>query len=75
LRPAGVEYNSMIKIFLAIFILLAANNISYAQPAIYFEKSEDDLGTITQKDDRVEHFFEFENKGDEDLLIGSLVPS
>ena len=63
------------KIFLAVFILLAASGISYAQPAVYFEELEDDLGTITQKEDRVEHIFEIENRGDEDLLIGSLVPS
>jgi hypothetical protein len=63
------------KIFLALFIFLSAGGISYAQPAVYFEKPEHDLGTITQKEDRVEHIFEIENRGDEDLLIGSLVPS
>lgn len=75
LPRADVEYKSMMKIFLAVFILLAAGGVSHAQPAVYFEKLEDDLGTITQKEDRVEHFFEFENRGDEDLLIEGLVPS
>jgi hypothetical protein len=66
----------MMKIFLTVFILLAAGGISHAQqPAVYFEKLEDDLGTITQKEDRVEHIFEFENRGDGDLLIEGLVPS
>ena len=72
---ADVKYRSMMKIFLAVFIFLAAGGISHAQPAIYFEKLEDDLGTITQKEDRVEHVFNFENRGDVDLLIERLVPS
>ena len=65
----------MMKIFLAVFIFLIAGGISHAQPVVYFEKLEDDLGTITQKEDKVEHIFEIENKGDEDLRIESLVPS
>ncbi|MFI5295922.1 MAG: hypothetical protein ACHQ0Y_12970 [Thermodesulfovibrionales bacterium] len=65
----------MKKIVLLVFILLAASAVSYAQPVIRFEKVEDDLGTITQKEDRVEHVFEFENRGDMDLLIEKLVPS
>ncbi len=64
----------MKKILLSLLILLWAS-VSYAQPVIYFEKLEDDLGTITQKEDRVEHYFEFENRGDKDLVIEKLVPS
>ena len=65
----------MKKTFLSVLILLAASAVSFAQPVIYFEKLEDDLGTITQKEDRVEHVFEFGNRGDKDLLIEKLVPS
>ena len=66
---------SMMKISLSVFFLFAWASVSHAQPTIYFEKLEDDLGTITQKDDRIDHVFEFENKGDKDLIIESLVPS
>ncbi len=65
----------MKKMFLSLFILLAASGVSFAQPVIYFERLEEDLGTITQKGDRVEHVFEFDNRGDQDLLIEKLVPS
>ena len=57
---------------LILFIWAAGSN---AQPVVYFEEPENDLGTITQKGDRVEHVFEFENKGDQDLVIEGLVPS
>ncbi len=65
----------MKKVLAMVFILLAAGSVAYAQPSIYFEKPEYDLGAITQKEDKVEHVFEFENRGDKDLLIASLVPS
>ena len=64
-----------LSVFISVFILLVASVVSNAQPAIYFEKLEDDLGTITQKEDRVEHVFEFANRGDQELLIEKLVPS
>jgi hypothetical protein len=65
----------MMRIFLSVCILLGAAAISYAQPSLYFEKLEVDLGTITQKEDRVDQAFELENRGDQDLLIENLAPS
>lgn len=75
LRCADVEYLLTMKAFLAVIFLLAASTVSYAQPSVYFEKLENDLGTINQREDRVEHVLEFENRGDKDLIIWSLVPS
>ena len=65
----------MIKLFLVLSILFSASAVSYAEPSLYFEKLEEDLGTIKQREDRVEHVLEFENRGDKDLIIWSLVPS
>ncbi len=65
----------MTKMFISLFIFLAAIGISYAQPVLYFERLEEDLGTITQRGDRVEHVFEFANRGDQDLVVEKLVPS
>jgi hypothetical protein len=65
----------MMRIFLSVCILLGAAAISHAQPSLYFEKLEVDLGTITQKEDRVDQVFELENRGDQDLLIEKLAPS
>ncbi len=65
----------MKTIFLSALILLASDVIAYAKPVAYFESLEDDLGTVTQKEDRVRHVFNFENRGDADLLIEKLVPS
>jgi hypothetical protein len=65
----------MVRVFLSVFVLLAWASISNAQPVVQFERLEDDLGIITQKGDRVDHVFEFENRGDKDLIIEGLVPS
>jgi hypothetical protein len=65
----------MVRIFLSVFVLLAWASVSNAQSVVHFERLEDDLGIITQKEDRVDHVFEFENRGDKDLVIEGLVPS
>jgi len=54
-----------ILIFIA-FLLVPA--ISYAQPEITFDSLKYDFGVISQ-DKKANHFFEFQNTGDQELVI------
>lgn len=59
--------------FTALFILFLSAS-SYAAPSLRIVSPQHDFGTITQED-KVEHVFSIENKGDSDLVIEKLVPS
>jgi hypothetical protein len=58
-------------ILLAFLFLLPA--VSYAQPSIVFDSENYDFGTV--QGDSIEHTFDFKNAGDQELIIGKLVPS
>jgi len=62
------------KKFLVLFLLLFLPAISFAQPAITFDKEQQDFGTIP-KSDSLDYTFEFTNSGSEDLIIDRVVPS
>lgn len=62
----------MKKLVLILFLLLPV--VSYAQPSIVFESETYDFGQV-QQGVELEHVFEFENAGTEDLLIEKLAPS
>ncbi|OGW28162.1 MAG: hypothetical protein A2X59_13230 [Nitrospirae bacterium GWC2_42_7] len=54
-----------ILLFIA-FLLIPA--ISYAQPEITFDYLKFDFGVISQNE-KANHLFEFQNTGDQDLII------
>jgi Protein of unknown function (DUF1573) len=58
----------MKKIILPLIAALVLPVLVYAQPSIQFGNEVYDLGTVKQGE-KVEHVFEFENTGTEDLLI------
>lgn len=62
----------MRAIFFLIFVIFPF--VSYAQPNIIFDTEIHDFGTVTKKD-IIEYAFEFENRGDEELIINKIVPS
>jgi len=64
----------MAKTFFPVLFLLAIATSSYATSSLRIDKPQHDFGTITQED-RAEHVFEIENRGDSDLVIEKLVPS
>ena len=58
----------------AIFLLLiswAAPYVSHASPVIYFPETGHDFGTVGSSE-KIEYFFEFFNRGDQDLDIGKV---
>jgi len=57
----------MKKIILIICIIFVPA-LCYSQPAITFNELSHDFGIVSQKD-RIEHIFEFTNKGNQDLVI------
>ncbi len=59
--------------FLTLFLILAASS-AYASPVLHIDKPQFDFGTISQ-DDKAEHVFEIENRGDGELIIEKLTPS
>ncbi len=60
-------------LFTALFLLFITTS-SFATPSVRIDNPQHDFGTVTQED-KVEHVFEIENKGDSDLVIEKLVPS
>jgi hypothetical protein len=58
-------------ILLAFLFLLPA--ISYAQPSIVFDAESYDFGTV--QGEAMEHTFDFQNMGDEELIIKKLSAS
>ena len=62
------------KKFLVLFLLLFFPAICFAQPAITFDKEQQDFGTIS-KSDFLHYTFEFTNSGSEDLVISKVAPS
>jgi hypothetical protein len=62
------------KKFLVFALLLFFPAISFAQPAITFDKEQQDFGTIS-KTDSLGYTFEFTNSGSEDLIISKVAPS
>jgi Protein of unknown function (DUF1573) len=62
------------KNFFVLVFLLLFPAISFAQPAITFDKEQQDFGTIS-KSDALHYTFEFVNSGSEDLNISRVVPS
>jgi len=64
----------MKKIVLAIIFLFLQAFPALAQPSLHIDGPEHDFGTISQED-RTEHIFGIENRGDSDLIIEKLVPS
>lgn len=67
-----ILYIFMKTIFLLMLLLMPL--VSYAQPKILFDTEIHDFGTVTRKD-IIEYAFEFENIGDEELIINKIVPS
>jgi hypothetical protein len=63
----------MRNIVLLIFLLIFPA-ISYSAPTIQFDEYKYDFGLI-EPGGTVEHTFEFENTGSDDLIIEKLVPS
>jgi hypothetical protein len=61
----------MKKIFLLLLLFPA---IAYAQPSIVFEDEEYDFG-VAMAGSTLEHIFEFENGGTEELVIEKVEPS
>jgi hypothetical protein len=55
-------------ILLAFLFLLPA--ISYAQPSIVFNAESYDFGAV--KGEAIEHTFDFQNSGDDELVINKL---
>ena len=64
----------MAKTFSAVLLLFLSATSAYASPLLHIDKPQYDFGTISQED-KVEHVFEIENRGDSDLLIEKLAPS
>lgn len=62
-----VIITKMKKIILIICIIFAPA-LCYSQPAITFNELSHNFGVVNQKD-RIEHIFEFANKGDQELVI------
>jgi hypothetical protein len=62
------------KKFIVLVFLLFFPAISFAQPAITFDKEQQDFGTIS-KSDSLKYTFEFTNSGSEDLIISRVAPS
>ena len=62
------------KKFLVLVFLLIFPALSFAQPAITFDKEQQDFGTIS-KSDALDYTFEFTNSGSEDLIISRVAPS
>jgi len=56
-----------------ILIMLLCPSLAFAQPSIRFDGEAHDFGVVAQGN--IEHVFEFENAGTEDLEIGPLKPS
>ncbi len=56
-----------------ILIMILFPSLAFAQPSIRFDAETHDFGVVAQGN--VEHIFEFENGGTEDLEIGPLKPS
>lgn len=55
-------------------ILLLIPGLSYAFPAIDFPELKHAFGTVGQEG-KIEHFFEFLNGGDQDLIIEKVTAS
>jgi hypothetical protein len=62
------------KKLLVLVFLVCFPAISFAQPAITFDKEQQDFGTIS-KSDSLGYAFEFTNTGTEDLIITKVAPS
>ncbi len=60
--------------FFVLITLVQLPSISFAEPNIIFDEESHDFGIVTKKD-IIEYAFEFENKGDEELIINQIVPS
>jgi len=63
----------MKKLFVMVFLLFFPA-LSFAQPAITFDKEQQDFGTVS-KSDSLHYTFEFTNSGSEDLTISKITPS
>ena len=59
---------------LIVILLLLLPALAYAQPSMKFVAESYDLGYVKQGV-RLSYTFEFENVGNEDLVLGKLVPS
>ena len=58
----------MKKIVLVFIALLFLPALAYAQPSLQLTNETFDFGTVKQGE-KIEHVFEFENTGTEDLII------
>jgi hypothetical protein len=63
----------MKKLFALVFLLFFPA-LSFAQPAITFDKEQQDFGAVL-KTDFLAYTFEFTNSGSEELIISKVVPS
>ena len=72
-RLAGI-IEGMIPGFLFSFLLILLPVVSAAQPAIEFTSMKHSFGVIGS-DRKAEHFFEFSNKGDQDLIVEKVTAS
>jgi len=64
----------MNKIILIVVLLLSLPALSYAAPAIHFNEVTHDFGKVGP-DDRIEYFFEFNNTGNQTLIIEKVTAS
>jgi len=53
---------------ITLLMLLLTPMLAYAYPAIDFPELKHAFGTVGQEG-KIEHFFEFINRGDQDLII------
>ena len=72
--PGGCCNIMIMKKFLVLVFLLIFPTLSFAQPAITFDKEQQDFGAIS-KSASLAYTFEFTNSGSEDLIINRVVPS
>jgi hypothetical protein len=63
----------MKKFFVLVFLLFFPA-IAFAQPAISFDKEQNDFGAVSQGTS-LDYTFEFTNSGSEDLIISKVAPS
>ncbi len=64
----------MRALVLSVIVLLVCSAIACAQPSIDFAHTDYDFSVIGQED-KIEHVFEFINKGDQELVITKLSAS
>lgn len=59
-------------ILISLFLLFPL--LAYAEPSIVFEEETYDFGPVSDVD-TIEHYFEFANKGDTELIIDKVSAS